>query len=129
MVNISFYTESRYKVNRKLIRSQVKKTLKEQKITSDVEISISIIGDRKMKDLNKKFRNINKTTDVLSFSQLENPFKFTSSSSTKTIYLGDVVVSYPQAVTQASQNNILVDDEINNLVAHGLLHLLGIHHH
>jgi len=43
-------------------------------------------------------------------------------------YLGDVVISYPQALKQAQEHNLLVDEEIDRLVEHGVLHLLGIHH-
>jgi len=127
MVKVNFYTESRYRVDRKKIRQQIKKTLADQEVQTSTELTVSIVGDRKMKTLNLKYRKINATTDVLSFSQLEKSDKFVVPPK-DALYLGDIIISYPQAVNQARQFNLLVDDEINKLVSHGLLHLLGVHH-
>lgn len=127
MAKVNFYTESRYKANRKKIRSQIESVLKNQSVKTPIEVTVAIVGNRKMKSLNKKYRQINSTTDVLSFSQLEKKDSFQTPPSTN-LYIGDIIISFPQAVKQAKENNLLVDEEINNLVKHGLLHLLGIHH-
>jgi len=127
MVKINFYTESRYKVNRKKIKEQIKKTIKNQGVTTDIELGVSIVGNRKIKSLNIKYRKINAPTDVLSFSQLEKANSFVTPPGNY-LELGDIIICYPQAIKQAIQYNVLVDDEINKLVKHGLLHLLGIHH-
>ncbi len=101
-----------------------------KKLTSDAEVSVMIVGDRRMKQLNNAYRQINATTDVLSFpqndpSQQAKPFV---SPPNNVLYLGDIIVSYPQAVLEASQDDMLVDDKITQLVLHGLDHLMGIHH-
>lgn len=124
--SILIFVESRYKVNRKKIKSTVLKVLKEQNILTPVEVSIAIIGDRKMKVLNKKYRGLDKTTNVLSFSQAEgDPIARVSSS---VMHLGDVVLSYPKIIEEAARDDMLVDEKVDELTAHGLLHLLGIHH-
>ncbi|OGG30704.1 rRNA maturation RNase YbeY [Candidatus Gottesmanbacteria bacterium RIFCSPLOWO2_01_FULL_49_10] len=129
MITVLFQTETHYPVNRKTIKEAVVAALS-RKIKHQVEVSISIIGDRRMRQLNRDYRKIDETTDVLSF-----PLNDPSSPSTlfvelpdSILRLGDILVSYPQAVTQATEENKMVDDVIVELVLHGLDHLLGIHH-
>ncbi len=124
-VSVPIYIESRYRVNRKRIKQAVVDTLSKNGVTSPAEVSVAIIGDRKMRALNKKYRKIDKTTNVLSFPLAEGkkvPLP------TDKLYLGDVVISYPVVITEASQYNKLVDDWVAELVEHGVTHLLGIHH-
>ena len=101
-------------------------------------MGVSIVGDRKMKQLNSHYRKLDETTDVLSFS-LDDPqtsskgavqsgFSPDKSAPDQVLRLGDVIVSYPQAVMEAAENNKLVDEQIQALIAHGLDHLMGIHH-
>ncbi len=125
MIKVLIQSDSRYPVDRKRIRRQAIKVLKNRGVTADTEVSILFVGDRKMKQLNKKYRGKEETTDVLSFSQTEGKELFPVR---QRLCLGDVVISFPQARKQAGQYNILVDEEIAKLVEHGLLHLLGIHH-
>lgn len=125
VVKVPIFVESRYKVNRKKVTQKVKEVLESNGITSAVEISIAIVGDRKMKILNKKYKNLDKTTNVLSFSQTEGENPIVPNGS---LLLGDIVLSYPQIIKEASEEAMFVDDKINELVAHGLTHLLGIHH-
>jgi len=137
-LTINFKTESRFEINREKITQVVQKTLDEQGIRQDVELDITVVGDRKMKELNEKYLGHEETTDVLSFplesdlglskrSTMDAPTGFVSPPD-GILHLGDVVVSYPQAVMQAAEKNILVDDAIDFLIEHGVLHLLGIHH-
>lgn len=119
------YVESRYQANRKKIASAVKNLLKDHTVSGSVEVSVAIVGDRKMKALNKKYRDKDCTTNVLSFCLNEGE---SSNLPEGVLRLGDIVVSYPQVIKEAAAEEVLVDDKINDLVQHGLLHLLGIHH-
>ncbi len=112
--------DSRYRFDRKKIRSAVLATLTEQGIKQPVVLSLSVVGERKIRELEKKYFGEDKVTDVLSFSQGEQE--------DGRLVLGDVVVCYPQAKRQALKFNRLLDTEIEFLVCHGVLHLLGIHH-
>lgn len=124
-VSVPIYVESRYRVNRKRIKTVVSDTLKKNGVTSPAEVSIAIVGDRKMRTLNKKYRGLDKTTNVLSFSQTEGEF---SPNPSEKLSLGDVVISYPVVIEEAALENMLVDDKVAELVEHGVLHLLGEHH-
>lgn len=132
MISISLFCESRYPVNRKGIKKTVEAVLGERGVSGNIEVSIAVVGDRKMRSLNKKYRNKDATTDVLSFSQTEGlPAGRQGKGITLLdgmLRLGDVVVSFPQVRKNAMRKEVLIDEEINFLVRHGILHLLGIHH-
>lgn len=129
MISVLFQTESHFPVKTKTIKEAVVSYLS-SRVNGNTEISITIVGDRRMKQLNSKYRKIQETTDVLSFpqndpSQSMAPFVEVPDG---VLRLGDVVVSYPQAVLEATEENKLVDQKIIELIEHGIEHLLGHHH-
>ena len=125
MITVLFQTESHFPVDRKKIKKAIEAALVGQ-VHRDTEVSVSIVGDRRMRELNKKYRNCDSTTDVLSFG-MEDGGEFIEPPD-DVLRLGDIVVSYPQAMDEAREENKLVDDQIVSLVLHGLDHLLGKHH-
>ncbi len=129
MITVLFHTESHFPVTTQKIKDAVISYLS-TRVKSKTEVSISIVGDRRMQELNLTYRKLDATTDVLSFpqndpSQPAAPFVEVPDG---ILRLGDVVVSYPQAVLEATDENKLVDDKIIELIEHGINHLLGIHH-
>src|SRR6201996_3754660 len=106
---ILIYVESRYKVNRKRIKSAVEYVLEEQNIQTPVEISIAIIGDRKMKELNKKYRNKEGTANILEFPLNEGE---QTNLPTDIMRLGDIVISYPMVIKESAEQDLLVDDRV-----------------
>jgi len=84
-----------------------------------------------MQQLNADFRGINKTTDVLSFPQIEfrgrNKTQY-SILNTQNNILGDIVISIPRATVQAKISGVDFYDEVYRLLIHGILHLLGYNH-
>lgn len=129
MISILFQTETHFPVDRKKIKESVSRAL-ETKVNSNAEVSISIIGDRRMRELNRTYRKLDTTTDVLSFPLNDPVYTDTQfvDPPDNVLRLGDIIVSYPQAVAEATEENTMVDDMIITLVLHGLDHLLGIHH-
>lgn len=85
------------------------------------EFSILLTGDERMRDLNKQYRNLDKTTDVLSFPQPVDP-------SEPHTHWGDIVISVPMAQKQADEMGHPLEGELRFLALHGLLHLLGHDH-
>ena len=112
-------------MNRKAIRKTVEAVLGEKGVNGNIEVSISIVGDRKMRTLNKKYRQKDETADVLSFSQIEGE-KIPNPDGI--LRLGDIALSFPQVRRNAGKKEVLIDEEVNMLIRHSLLHLLGIHH-
>ncbi len=138
MANIIIQASSRYPVHRGSIKAIVHTVLSQQNIIQEIEVEINIIGDRKMAQLNWKYMRHQGTTDILSFP-LEEGFSYEKSNlglkiDTFVNYpdnitrLGTIFISYPQTRRQANEHKLTVDEELNRLVEHGLLHLLGIHH-
>ncbi len=124
-VNVLIYVESRYKLNRKKVKSAIYSVCEQNKITTHVEVSVAVVGDRKMKSLNKKYRNKDGTANILTFPLSEGGATPSISGKEK---LGDIVISYPQVIRDASREEMLVDERIEQLVIHGMNHLLGLHH-
>ncbi len=124
-VNIPIFVESRYRVNRKRIKQAISKVLEAHEMRGPVEVSVAIVGDRKMRALSLKHKGEDKTRNILSFSLSEGESTHLPS---EVLRLGDIVISYPQVILEASEEEVLVDDKIDTLIEHGMLHLLGINH-
>jgi probable rRNA maturation factor len=88
----------------------------------ETDASLVITDDAQVRALNRQFREIDKETDVLSFPSDEIDLD------TGRTYLGDIIISYPQAKLQAEQAGHPVEVELQLLTVHGLLHLLGYDH-
>jgi len=85
--------------------------------------TIAFVSDRSMRELNRLWRHKRGTTDVLSFPSQQDDFEKLDGST-----LGDVVISVEQAARQAKDNDLTLDQEIAQLILHGLLHLCGYDH-
>jgi probable rRNA maturation factor len=83
---------------------------------SDASATIAFVSDKKIRELNHQFRGIDKATDVLSFPADEES------------NLGDIAVSVETAANQAKENGLSFDNEVSQLILHGLLHLCGYDH-
>lgn len=81
-----------------------------------IEVSLVITTDEEIRELNRRFRSRDASTDVLSFPMGDE------------ILLGDVVVSYDRAVEQAAEFGVATGEELARLFIHGSLHLLGFDH-
>lgn len=88
----------------------------------DADLTLVLTGDEQVQALNREFLGIDHPTDVLSFSAGE------TDPETGRTYLGDVVISIPQAAEQAGARGHAVEAEVQLLVVHGVLHLLGHDH-
>jgi probable rRNA maturation factor len=122
--------KSRYpKVNLFLTKS-IKKILSSifPSRTIAFEISILLTGTRNMKNLNKKFRKINKDTDVLSFPAEEKNFFKKDLKLKKKVYLGDIALSYQYIEAIIKKQNTSFDDYFKKMLIHGVLHLIGYEH-
>lgn len=87
------------------------------------DITIVFVSDRRMREINRTWRAQRGTTDVLSF-----PANQDESEKAAGLNLGDVMISVEQAARQALANGLSLDEEIAQLILHGLLHLCGYDH-
>jgi probable rRNA maturation factor len=93
--------------------------------TGDYDIALHLVGDDTIRALNHEHRGLDAPTDVLSFPLTGTAFVLPPDQPAN---LGDVVVSYPRAVAQASEFGHSIEREMAYLVAHGVLHVLGYDH-
>jgi probable rRNA maturation factor len=87
------------------------------------ELSIVLVDDAGMQQLNRQYRGLDCPTDVLSFPMRQGDFGFVNPE-----VLGDVVICVPMASRQAKRARHTLLTEVTHLLAHGVLHLLGYDH-
>jgi probable rRNA maturation factor len=90
-------------------------------------LTLVITDDQGIQQLNRDFLGRDAPTDVLAFAAQEEAGPFVSAPEASG-YLGDVIVSYPRAVAQAEELGHPVEEELDLLIVHGVLHLLGYDH-
>ncbi len=127
MIKVLITKQSNYPVKSSVIKKKLADFFAGKGIVSEAEVSVAIIGEKKMMELGKKFLKDNKLHNVLSFVPNEIKGGFVYPPDGK-IYLGEIIVCYPLAVKEAGEENILVDERVYELIEHGAMHLLGIHH-
>ena len=122
--------KSRYPTVNSFLTKSIKKILSSifPSRTIAFEISILLTGTRNMKNLNKKFRKINKDTDVLSFPAEEKNFFKKDLKLKKKFYLGDIAISYQYIEAIIKKQNTSFDDYFKKMLIHGVLHLIGYEH-
>jgi len=104
------------------IEAAAQETLVQVRAGLDAELTVVLSDDAQLHELNRQFLGIDAPTDVLSFPADE------LDPDSETLYLGDVLISYPRAKTQAAAGGHPVSAELQLLTAHGVLHLLGYDH-
>ena len=125
MISINFENKTNFRFKHKRIfKKIVKITLKILKINGDVELSLIIVDNDKIKQISNKYKNKNEPTDVLSFSADYKVLKKQIGYN----LLGDIFASFETIEAQAIKNNHSSKREWCYLFAHSLLHLLGFDH-
>lgn len=140
MLEIHNFTQN--EIDEKLFNKVAKVVLDTVGIKDKVEISLAIVGDGRMRKLNKIYRGNNRVTDVLSFDnksvlkylskafprlEKDNEIEFVETPD-GVKKLGEVIICYPQAKKQAKRAEHSLELELTILLIHGILHLLGYDH-
>lgn len=104
-----------------LIEKSIKAVLKVEELDDDVEVSVSFVGDEEIRDLNRDYRGVDKSTDVLSFP-MDDEFIIDNR------ILGDVIINTRRVMEQAEELGHSHERELSYLTVHSILHLLGYDH-
>lgn len=118
MINI----ESNLPFPENVLERAAQATLKHESESLDCELSIVLTDDSRLQELNRDYLGIDAPTDVLSFPASE------VDPETGARYIGDILISIPRAQSQADAAGHLLESEVQLLVVHGVLHLLGHDH-
>lgn len=124
MINVQIADPFEGLIDPTLIETAALAVLDQHETPVDGDLSVVIEDDAYLNQLNQDFLGIDSPTDVLSFPSGED----TVDPETGRVYLGDVIISYPRAVEQAETAGHTPLDEVQLLVVHGTLHLLGHDH-
>lgn len=106
-----------------LIEKVVLECLKEEGKGTDYEVSVTFVDDEEIRELNREYRNVDKSTDVLSFPLDESEFDIPVDT-----LLGDIVISAETAKRQSEEYGHSLEREIAYLTAHSMFHLMGYDH-
>jgi probable rRNA maturation factor len=113
------------------VRRAIRSAVKPYALPSDARITVAFVSDPDMRELNRRYRRKDRTTDVLSFGQTvgrakgERAVRKLARDADGELDLGDIVISAAQAARQAKRRKHPLVHEIAFLAAHGALHLLG----
>ncbi len=127
MVKVFVTKQSNYPVSTPKIKKRLAIFLEKQGIVSNAEVSVVLVGEAKMIEIDKKYLKDKKLHNVFSFTPTETKSNFVYPPD-GVIHLGEIIVCYPVALSEAKMENVLIDDKVCELAEHGALHLLGIHH-
>lgn len=130
-----FYTVKNKDVDKKFLDSIYKATLKHFDLEDVFEVEITIVGEKRIRDVNRETRNVDRITDVLSFPMVDFKFPFEKTDylqalnpETNKIMLGELMLCEKRARSQAKKYGHSYEREVGFLVLHGLLHLMGFDH-
>ncbi len=116
--------QRKVKADLRRLHKDTEQLLKELSL-SDVEVSILLTNDSRIRLLNRLYRGKDKSTDVLSFPMDDEPHV---PGHGQEVLLGDIVINLHMASRIASDNKEKLHDVIRQLLIHGLLHLTGLDH-
>ena len=91
-------------------------------------ITLTLVDDPHIRQLNKDYRNLDKPTNVLSFAMIDDENFEQNSAIFDEIELGDIIISLDTLQKEAKEKNISLSDHYSHLFVHGILHLLGYDH-
>lgn len=128
MIKVYVKKQSNYPVSTRKVKKKLSEFLKKKGIVSDADVTVSVVGEKRMLKLADKYLGEKNTLhNVLSFPFLESDNAFVEPPD-DTIHLGDIIVCYPKVVEESKKEGVLIDNKVLELVEHGALHLLGEHH-
>jgi len=129
-IEISVEEKFRGLVDETRVRRIAQQVLEAEGVVPPYEVSLVFTDSETVQKLNRDYRGVDAPTDVLAFNMLPrqgDDFSFVLPPDSIT-HLGEIIVSYPQAVEQAKEQGHSVDKELALLIIHGILHLLGYDH-
>ncbi|MFH1225891.1 MAG: rRNA maturation RNase YbeY [bacterium] len=122
MIVLEINNLAKARFNKKYLIKVAQRTGARLKLKGKRLVSLALVGTIASQKLNRQYRRLDRPTDVLSF-------RASASGRIKSEYLGEIIICYPLAQTQARDYKISVQSELERLLIHGLRHLTGHHHY
>lgn len=122
MIKVNFVNEFEFDFKaEKIIKKICKKISKIEQIKGKHYLSIIIVDNNKIHEINKQYRDIDNSTDVISFAMIDGENELPQE-------MGDIFISYDKIIEQAGNYGHSILREFSFLVSHGVHHLLGYDH-
>lgn len=126
MIKVYVKKQSHFPIKSTVIKKRLSTFLKERGMVSDCLVSVALVGKKKMLDISDRYLKDKKVHNVLSFTEDEAKDKFIYPPDK--IYLGEIIICFPKAIEEAKSEEKRIDEKVAELIEHGALHLMGIHH-
>lgn len=134
-INLELNNQTKSLVKKSFFNAVVRETLNAFNLglpkNGALSLSIALVNEEEIKKLNKTYRHKNETTDVLSFPEYKNIKMIESTMDNPPdggLFLGELVLCYNDIKQYARKENLNLKNELTGVVAHGVLHLLGLRH-
>lgn len=116
-------------INEGNLKKIIKQVLQGEGIKGEVELSVALVGQDRIRGINKRYRGKNRATDILSFPESKITMdKFKIGPAEKERGLGEMIICLREVKENARKDNLSFDKEFNKVIIHGVLHLLGYDH-
>lgn len=127
MIKVNISKQGNYPISKLAIRKKLKDFFIKNGIVSNAEVSVAIVGEKKMEELGRRYLKDKELHNVLSFTpeEAKNNFVYPPDG---VIYLGEIIICYPKVFDEAVKDGRRIEDKMLELVEHGARHLLGEHH-
>mgnify|MGYP000850985678 CR=1 FL=1 len=124
MPNVWIENKTKVKINERTLARYAASALEAVKGWKDAELSIILVGDKRIQSLNARWRGKDRPTDVISF-----PMDGVAPPAPgETLVVGDIVIGIRRAIADAAEEGVLLDAKLRELVVHSVLHLMGHDH-
>jgi len=130
-INLEINNLSKSPIEEDFFSEVAEETLEEIKFDflkgKDLSLSLALVPKKEIKKINKEYRKINTSTDVLSFPEFETQKKLKAQKENE-LFLGEIILCYDDIKKYAKENNLELKKELAKVFSHGILHLLGFQH-
>lgn len=130
-LNLELNNQTKNRLDLKLIRLVVLKTLKKSRLEflshKKISVSVAVVSKKEIKRLNKIYRHKDKVTDILSFAEYQSTGHLKKEKK-RDILLGELVLCYDDIKDYAKKDKLDLKKELAKTISHGVLHLLGFNH-
>lgn len=134
-LNIELNNIAKKPVSKAFLEKVVLRTLKASVLVflreKNISVSVAVVSPAEIKKINKKYRKINKVTDILSFAEYKSEKELKKAKDDPEVsglFLGELILCYDDIKEYAKKRGLALEKELANVVSHGVLHLLGFRH-
>jgi probable rRNA maturation factor len=128
MIELTLRNTTRKKYSTGFFEKIAAKACANAKLNRDIGLSINLVGNARIRELNREHRGKDKATDVLSFPLQETVRTSKNKGEQGILELGDIFICMPVAEAEATAEKVSLNDKLAFLTVHGFLHLLGYDH-